>query len=132
MDRGGKGSRGQNNFALSANLSRNRARLSFSVHLPPPPPLPYSFFLRVYFFSSFFPSYLRPRLRSLLNKRPPAMFQDSDVRLRPFSFSIYSSRVSCISCRVPNHRSEFFSSPFPFPLFSVYARYRWMNACITS
>lgn len=80
MDREGKGSGGQNNFALSANLSRSRVRLSFYVHLPPPPLLPLSILLARLLLFILFPSYLRPRLRSSLNKRPPAMLHDSDVR----------------------------------------------------
>lgn len=86
-------------------------------------PLPSSCpFLPIYLFSFFF-YHLRSRLRSLLNKRPLAMLQDPDARFilsRPVScFSTYSSRVSCIFCRVPNQRSEFFFSLLISSLFGL-------------
>lgn len=78
-DRQRKGPGGQNNFALSANLSRSCARLSLSMHLPPlplPPSCPFTSFHSFSVISALDPS---------LNKRPSAMLQDARCAVQPLS-----------------------------------------------
>lgn len=86
---------------------------------PLPPPL--SILLARLLLFILFPSYLRPRLRSSLNKRPPAMLQDSDVRfiLVPSSSPLTSLAYLAFSAEFQITGRSFFFSLFVSSLFGL-------------
>lgn len=125
-----EGPGGQNNFALSANLSRSCARLSLSMHLPPlplPPSCPFTSFHSFSIISALDPS---------LNKRPSAMLQDLDARFslsRPFPPLFLHRLLSRILHFLPSSKSEVgvFLSPLISSFFGSRACYGWINVYIT-